>query len=706
MVKAANKPAYDRLLDDLRNNGRIVNDDGDNHAMAQCPGHDDSNPSLSITRIEGRVLIKCQAGCETETVVKALGRTFADLFDNRRSADYRYPDGRIVRRKPNKTFVQSGNTQGNSLFHADKLGDATTIYVVEGENDVLAIESVGGKAVCNAMGAGKARLFDWKPLTGMNVIIVADRDEPGRKHACDVANLLVGVAATMKIVEAQTGCKDAADHIVAGHSLDQFVDMVSPQHAPEYAVAEVIDGAELLDELLSTIKSYVIFADQRQPVAVVLWVAATYAISVLQHATRLVVTSPQKRCGKSRLLDIVAGLGHSSLLCVNATPAAVFRSIKRTEEQPPTLIVDEADALWGTKRNAENNEDLRALFNAGFQRNRPALRCVGPQQVPTEFPTFAMAAFAAIGRLPDTIMDRAIHIDLQRRATGETVAHFRIRRDGPKLTKLATRLAQWVAANIDTLAEAEPHLPVEDRAADAWEPLIAIADAAGGVWPKRARAACRALAKLAVESDDELGTVLLSDIRDIFADAQMPTGWAGTPFLRSQTLVNELRAMEESPWDEKDHVLTPSKLAKLLKPFGIKPGHNAAKTERGYPLESLRTAFSRYLRPEPSTRPTPDSDQGEYDDSDETPKCPLPVQPSVNLDGSGHPGRLPDTLPENGEAPNGTGQHHDSDDWTGRDDTPDRNGATVPQCECGAELLAPASIIRGYCEECRISKHN
>ena len=170
-----------------------------------------------------------------------------------------------------------------------------------------------------------------------------------------------------------------------------------------------------------------------------LWIAATHALPAFECAPRLVITSPEKRCGKTRLLDIITGTCHKPLATVNATVAAIFRSIGGAH--PPTLVIDEADTLFGSKKNAENNEDFRALLNAGHQRGRPALRCVGPLQVPTEFSTFAMCAIAGIGTMPDTITDRAVNISMRRRASGETVAQFRSRRDGPILTALGDRLA-------------------------------------------------------------------------------------------------------------------------------------------------------------------------------------------------------------------------------------------------------------------------
>jgi hypothetical protein len=109
------------------------------------------------------------------------------------------------------------------------------------------------------------------------------------------------------------------------------------------------------------------------------------------------------------------------LITVNTSPAVVFRAIG---DDPPTLLVDEADTIFGSIKAAEKNEELRGLLNAGHQRNRPALRISGPEHKPQAFPTFAMAALAGIGDLPDTIMDRAVVIRMQRRKSGERVEQF------------------------------------------------------------------------------------------------------------------------------------------------------------------------------------------------------------------------------------------------------------------------------------------
>lgn len=376
--------------------------------------------------------------------------------------------------------------------------------------------------------------------------------------------------------------------------------IVAPSTAP-------IDGAELLDEVRDTLGRYVVFPSEAAAIAVTLWIAATHALPAWQHATRLAIISPQKRCGKSRLLDIARLLAWNPMSSTDMSAAVIYRSIGDDDTKTPTLFVDEADALFGTKQKADANEDLRGLFNAGFQRDRTVWRCVGPNQTPTEFHTFSMAALAAIKGLPDTIVDRSVRIDLKRRKPGETVARFRLRRDTKPLHALRDKLTAWAREpeRLRTLAEAEPVMPerIEDRAQDAWEPLVAIAEAAGGIWPDLARAAAEELCGIA--DDDISGVQLLDDIHGIFAS--MPD----TTFLRSIQLVSALRDCDESPW--LDEGLTPHRLARHLKDFGVRPHQGPGKTARGYYREHFDDPFARYLRPRVSNCPEQRFEQREQD---------------------------------------------------------------------------------------------
>src|SRR5450755_1438509 len=282
------------------------------------------------------------------------------------------------------------------------------------------------------------------------------------------------------------------------------------------------DGAAILAQLHTTLTRYVILPSAEAAVAVALWIAATHAQDAWACAPRLVIRAPEKRCGKSRLLDIVEATCHNPLITVNGSPAAVYRSIGT--DVPPTILLDEAATILGGK-NAEGSEDLRGLLNAGHQRNRPALRYDAATHTVEKIPTFAMAALAGIGAMPDTIEDRAVVIRMRRRAPGEHVAPFRHKRDRPALTTLAAALAGWAHAHLAELEKAEPPMPLEDRAADTWEPLIAIADLAGNGWPERARNAAVTLTAdrdQAAEMSDRIR--LLADCRTAFGAANaLPT---------------------------------------------------------------------------------------------------------------------------------------------------------------------------------------
>ncbi|WP_197481770.1 AAA family ATPase [Rhodococcus sp. HS-D2] len=217
--------------------------------MAQCPAHDDHTPSLALRRRDDTVDLHCFAGCSNPSVVDALGLRMRDLYDNTVGEVYRYPGGLEVHREygddDRRKIWQSGNKSDRSLYHADKLAHVdsdTTIYVVEGEKDVHAVESVGGVAVCSAMGAGKAARFDWSPLAGHTVVIVADADEPGYRHATQVREIVEPIAAGVVVVQAAAG-KDATDHITAGHGLDEF--QIVPDLNPEQSGVRIWRATEL-----------------------------------------------------------------------------------------------------------------------------------------------------------------------------------------------------------------------------------------------------------------------------------------------------------------------------------------------------------------------------------------------------------------------------------------------------------------------------
>ena len=153
-----------------------------------------------------------------------------------------------------------------------------------------------------------------------------------------------------------------------------------------------------------------------------------------------------------------------------------------------------------------------------------------------------MAAIAGIRDLPDTIMDRAVVQRMRRRANGESVSALRHLRDVEgRLWPLRDRISEWMSEQ--EFPEQVADTPLEDRAADNWEPLLAVADAAGGDWPERARLAAKIMtAEESVGGEETFGLELLRNIRDVFND--------GEPMDKAHTedLLFALCRESEWPW--------------------------------------------------------------------------------------------------------------------------------------------------------------
>ena len=188
---------------------------------------------------------------------------------------------------------------------------------------------------------------------------------------------------------------------------------------------------------------------------------------------------PEKQCGKTTTLDVLGELVARPLPTSNATTAAIFRTI---EIAKPTLLIDEADTFLA------ENEGLRGVLNSGHRRGGQILRTVGDDHEPRLFATWAPAAIAMIGRLPDTLEDRSVSIALRRRRPTEKVQQFRSDRV-QDLKQLARKIARWCDDNQQSLAASDPDTgTLANRPADNWRPLLSIADLAGGRWPEHARA--------------------------------------------------------------------------------------------------------------------------------------------------------------------------------------------------------------------------
>jgi Protein of unknown function (DUF3631) len=360
--------------------------------------------------------------------------------------------------------------------------------------------------------------------------------------------------------------------------------------------AEARSLAMLLEAIDEFLRRFVVLADL-QAVAVVLWTAHTYVHDAFDCSPYLWATSPVKRSGKSRLLDVLELLVARPWRVVSPSEAVVYRKI---ESSHPTLLLDEVDAIWRARRGSENHEGLRALLNAGNRRGVRVPRCAGSRgDQLVEFDTYCPKALAGIGDLPDTVADRSITVAMKRRTRTEPVERFRRRELRESGDALRDDLAAWAEGAVVELEQARPDLPdeLDDRAADAWEPLLAIADMAGGDWPRRAPAA--ALELSAGERDDEsLAIRLLADIHRTFDSRPDVDRFA------TKDLLELLSADDEAPWSTYDRRtgkgLSAAQLARLLHPFGVLsrtvrlPDDVRAK---GYLRESFEDVWKRYVTP-------------------------------------------------------------------------------------------------------------
>ena len=369
---------------------------------------------------------------------------------------------------------------------------------------------------------------------------------------------------------------------------------VGAEMAIDTRFPDPVQGAALLEAFVSFLRRFVIVSEA-QADAIALWILHGYCIEAAFATPYLAITSAEKCSGKSRLLEVLAVLVARPLRSASTTEAALFRSL--SVSPPPTLLMDEVDALFGPKANG-NHEDLRALLNAGYRRGTPVLRCVGERNTQVkEFQVFGPKALAGIGALPDTVADRSLPIRLKRRAPNEPLERFRMRDAESEAKELRAQAEEFAAAYLEELAAARPELPdeLDDRAQDACEPLVAIADCAGGSWPVRARTAFVALRGQEQEADElSLGIRLLADIRQVFGSEESPP-------LSTEALLEALAAIEEAPWgDFYGARLTPRRLARLLRPYGIRPRDVRVddKALKGYRQVDFRDAFRRYLSPQ------------------------------------------------------------------------------------------------------------
>ncbi|QLG88615.1 DUF3631 domain-containing protein [Chitinibacter bivalviorum] len=349
-----------------------------------------------------------------------------------------------------------------------------------------------------------------------------------------------------------------------------------------------VSGAAVLDDAFALMCRYVI-ADKETIRAATLWTALTWFVEYATVMPLALITAPEKNCGKSTLLNVLAKLSSRPIWASNITPAALFRAV---EKWKPSLFIDEADTFM------RDSPELVGIINSGHTRDTAyVIRTVGDEHEPRTFVTWGAKAISGIGAhgVADTITSRSVILMMRRKLKGERCENMR-HYDREAFAMVKRQFARWADDNGENFATMRPELDgLHNRTADNWEPLLAIADLAGGDWPKQARLAAH---KLTHTEDDaqSINQELLGDIRAAFERTR-------TDKLHTSVLLEELCKDEESAWAtyNRGRPVTARQLSKRVAEFGVKARQLKIDfaNRNGYELADFKDAFARYLSNEP-----------------------------------------------------------------------------------------------------------
>jgi hypothetical protein len=440
------------------------------------------------------------------------------------------------------------------------------------------------------------------------------------------------------------------------------------------------DGAELLDDIKTFLERFVVYPSEHALVAHTLWIAHTWLMDAWESTPRMAFLSPESGSGKSRALEVTEPLVPRPVHAVSTSPAYLFRKVSDPEGRP-TILYDEIDTVFGPK--AKEHEEIRGMLNAGHRKRATAGRCVvrGREVFTEELPAYCAVALAGLDDLPDTIMTRSVVVRMRRRAADERIEPWRARVNGPDAKKLYTRLAKWsTAARQYLVGDFWPEMPagVDDRDADVWEALLAVADLAGPRWAKAARVTAVTLVSAAKRRPPSIGVLLLRDIKKVF-DGQ------GNDRLPTEDVISGLVAIPEAPWAtiRKGECIDDRGLANRLRKYGItsKSQRVGEAVFKGYARTQFIDAWKRYVDD------LIDDDDQLNDDNPPPPEGNSSVTAvTADTDQLQPVTDVTDVTDSNG--PMGDGLTEDSN-----------------RCEvCQKELWATASIERGLCEGCHLAR--
>ena len=487
------------------------------------------------------------------------------------------------------TFTALGNFFSKNLLVVESYECGKALQLATGYSVAVANFSANIQPVCAAL---RKRY--------PNSTIVVCCGEYGRSNKSASAEALLGIATNHQTLIAfphgqrsfselfrASGPAAVADSIEAAtgpyigssktHKAgDNFLKEVAPWPSP-------INGDVLVQDIVELLNRYVSLPEGAA-IAVALWVLFSHTVDAARVAPILAILSPVKKCGKTTLLGVLRRIVHRALPSSNLTPAVLFRTI---HAYSPTMLIDEADTFLF------KSEELNGVLNSGHTRDTAFVQRIGKGNKPERFNTFGPKVIAKIGTLTDTLFDRSIIIQQQRKLKEEIKLKLR-EQDDIEFEAIHSRITRWAMDNIDGIATVEiEYVDLgNDRASDNWEPLLAIAKAVGPACYRNALKSAITLShtheSASCNSEDLLKHTKAAF--DVTAKQRFTTA----------DLLDHLCADDELPWAtfRSGKPITPREFATLMAPFGIKSKNlrmPKGEVVKGYELEQFEEAFSRYV---------------------------------------------------------------------------------------------------------------
>jgi hypothetical protein len=318
-----------------------------------------------------------------------------------------------------------------------------------------------------------------------------------------------------------------------------------------------MSGAQALREGSEFIKRFCVLPSARYADLTAVWAMGTHAFKAFDFYPRAGVVSLKPASGKSRWLRLTGLLCNNPKTMTSYTDAALGRWMTKGR----TLLLDETDTVFRTTSSAPK---MQALLNDGAQREGTQDKCAGSNEV-EERSIYCPVAFAGLRELPRATATRTLWWTMEPRKPEQRIERFISRTHVPAGMAIGEAMGSWVKANIMELAEAWPDLPdgMEDRVADCWSPILAIADVAGEEWPDLMREAYDTLSK-GVEAEPQMSPLvrLLADIQAVWTGDRLP----------SSVLCGRLMSMKDAPWSARwEPARAASELAAMLRQADIAP---------------------------------------------------------------------------------------------------------------------------------------